>query len=377
MIFKKYIKESVEAPKKLILDEGFDNPDAPSEFTKIVDDTYMPITILIEKGEYAEALQEIEAFEAEIANIEAENSKKKFFKFPQFMLNSNKRKLAELRSMIPTVTESIEDMDKRCEKCNTLLNDGGTCPKCDDGEEDYGDEIKEELTNKEKLLRAYPELNFDMPDPELSEDVKTEALSNREKLLRAFPELNFDTPVSSINEGSCKEELSVRDKLKAAYPELNFDNEVNEEIMPDPQEDELDSWYDDEYDIEDDVEEDRRHAALYGGDRMYCDCGAKLSHDEYGAYCPNCDPHDPEYVYESYYDDTCDYVAKECSYDISYEIAMRAKSELKLPAHEVEMLEHDINNLRSNEWVDTFANLPDKSKAKKLFFQHAVECVTD
>ena len=26
---------------------------------------------------------------------------------------------------------------KRCDKCNTLLNDGGTCPVCDDGEEDY------------------------------------------------------------------------------------------------------------------------------------------------------------------------------------------------------------------------------------------------
>ena len=57
-------------------------------------------------------------------------------------------------------TESLDDMDKRCEKCNTLLNDMGTCPKCDDGEEDV---IEESLSNKEKLLRAYPELNFDTP----------------------------------------------------------------------------------------------------------------------------------------------------------------------------------------------------------------------
>ncbi len=28
---------------------------------------------------------------------------------------------------------------ERCEYCNTPLNDGGTCPVCDDGEEDYGD----------------------------------------------------------------------------------------------------------------------------------------------------------------------------------------------------------------------------------------------
>lgn len=38
------------------------------------------------------------------------------------------------------IKESVADMNKRCEKCNTLLNDGGTCPKCDDGEEDYGDD---------------------------------------------------------------------------------------------------------------------------------------------------------------------------------------------------------------------------------------------
>ena len=28
---------------------------------------------------------------------------------------------------------------ERCEYCSTPLNDGGTCPVCDDGEEDYGD----------------------------------------------------------------------------------------------------------------------------------------------------------------------------------------------------------------------------------------------
>lgn len=43
---------------------------------------------------------------------------------------------------------------EKCDKCGTLLNDMGTCPKCDDGEEDYGDnEIDEsiEQENNEKL----------------------------------------------------------------------------------------------------------------------------------------------------------------------------------------------------------------------------------
>ena len=47
--------------------------------------------------------------------------------------------LEELKSS-GAIKESVADMNKRCEKCNTLLNDGGTCPKCDDGEEDYGDD---------------------------------------------------------------------------------------------------------------------------------------------------------------------------------------------------------------------------------------------
>ena len=32
-----------------------------------------------------------------------------------------------------------EGNPERCDRCDTLLNDMGTCPKCDDGEEDYED----------------------------------------------------------------------------------------------------------------------------------------------------------------------------------------------------------------------------------------------
>ena len=49
---------------------------------------------------------------------------------------------------------------------------------------------------------------------------------------------------------------------------------------------------------DDDVEQDRRHAALYGGDRMYCKCGEKLHFNEYGSYCPVCDPQDPSDMYD-------------------------------------------------------------------------------
>lgn len=44
-----------------------------------------------------------------------------------------------------------DDMEKKCSKCNTPLNDMGTCPVCDDGEEDYED-INREEEDKDKIL---------------------------------------------------------------------------------------------------------------------------------------------------------------------------------------------------------------------------------
>ena len=118
-------------------------------------------------------------------------------------------------------------------------------------------------------------------------------MSDAEKLKRAYPELNFDRSSELVTESTTCEELSVRQKLKNAYPELNF-GDVTESY--DEYED-SDDWYDDDYEM-DDVEMDRAHAALYGGDRMYCDCGRRLVMDEWGGYCPECNPQDPMSVYD-------------------------------------------------------------------------------
>lgn len=298
MKFKKYIKESAE--RKLTLYEGFENPDRAFNEYHPADDVYSDIKQAIADKRYDDARSIIKDLEQEVAEIEASNAKKKFFKFPKFLIDAQKRAIDTFLSQLP-VQESAEDMHKRCENCNTLLADNGTCPKCDEGEEDYGDkDLDEELSNKEKLLRAYPELNFDSDSAEITEEAVTEELSAREKLKRAYPELNFDRPVTEACEVT--EELSNREKLLKAFPELNFDKAVTEGVEPEDM-----SWedYDDDYDFEDDVELDRRHAALYGGDRMYCDCGAKLSMDEYGSFCPRCNPKDPEDVYndKTPYDD--------------------------------------------------------------------------
>lgn len=132
-------------------------------------------------------------------------------------------------------------------------------------------------------------LNASIDSDSTSELVETtevieEELSNKEKLLRAYPELNFDTPVV---EELLNETISIRDKLKAAYPELNFDNSVVENVIP--EEDNF-TDYDDDYDVEDDIDADYAHSALYGGDLTYCKhCGTRLVRNEWGGYCPECD----------------------------------------------------------------------------------------
>lgn len=313
MKFKKYVKESATPSSTTVLNEGmFDdsfNPDRPSIVQDEIDRFYAPVRELIEAGKFEEARAELAELEADLNELDAANARKKFFRFPQFMIDGQRRRIDALKAKLPK-NESIEDMDKRCEKCSTLLNDGGTCPKCDDGEEDYGDEAKENITEelsvREKLKAAYPELNFDAP---VNEGCVKEELSNKEKLLRAFPELNFNN--KPIEQDTQTEELSNRQTPETARPELDTDAPVEEGLVGDTagtagkvesvNSDPEDTFeYDDNYDFEDDdVEMDRRHAALYGGDRMYCDCGHKLSYNEYGSYCPVCEPEDPENKYEA------------------------------------------------------------------------------
>lgn len=339
MKFKKYVSEGKSSDKlTLTINEEYTHPDSQLYGFDANRQLYGPIEKMLSDGRFDEARAEIAELEKELEEIKSTNAKRKFFKYPKFMIKGLELNIAALKSKLPT-NESVEDMDKRCERCNTLLNDMGTCPKCDDGEEDYEDNPKEstiedsiqteELSNKEKLKRAFPELNFE--EDIVTEACQTEELSNKEKLKQAYPELNFD--VEPVVE-TVQEDLSVREKLLKAYPELNFSKDLNRDLnekvcsasddscdtdeiqessnssntaqvventlkssVTEELEADIDD-YDDEYELEDDVEQDRAHAALYGGDRMYCDCGEKLHFNEYGSYCPICDPQDPSDMYD-------------------------------------------------------------------------------
>lgn len=225
--------------------------------------------------------------------------------------------------------ESVEDFDRRCEFCDTLLNDMGTCPKCDEGEEDYGDKdtdieeslkddscaetVTEELSVRDKLTKAFPGVfsfdpNYDPSSEVISEDVQiTETMSNKEKLVKAFPGVfSFDDSEVIQESRECvTEAISAREKLERAFPDVSFNWEASQDVDTPVVEEMSDEYsdYDDDYDI-DDVEQDRIHSSLYGGDRMYCDCGAKLVMDEWGGYCPHCDAEEAEKLHQmSMFDD--------------------------------------------------------------------------
>ena len=189
--------------------------------------------------------------------------------------------------------ESLDDMDRRCEVCDTLLNDMGTCPKCAEGEEDYGDN---DLDEQVKDTVCSDSANCSVASEE-QESLKEEA--TRQKLIKAFPGVfSFDPTFKPSTETSVDsneqivEDLSNKQKLEKAFPDVHFDwQDSSTEVLEGVQEEYFD--YDDDPDV-DDVEADRLHSALYGGDRMYCDCGEKLVMDEWGGYCPVCDAEEVE-----------------------------------------------------------------------------------
>ena len=149
------------------LNEAYESPniDQPSFVEDELERLYGPIRKMINDGDYEAAEKELDELTDDLDEFEAQNNKKRFLKYPQFMIDGQRKQLAALRAKLPTkiaVGESIDDMEKRCERCNTLLNDSGTCPKCDEGEEDYGDErlqLDESIFDDAKLTLDEEVLN--------------------------------------------------------------------------------------------------------------------------------------------------------------------------------------------------------------------------
>ena len=146
------------------------------------------------------------------------------------------------------------------------------------------------LFDSELAHGLYDEFYKDLTDKIKSGD-KAGAMKEWEDLTKDFEKENLE----SIRWAKVFNEVQAErmKKYKAQIDAMSDTSDtasVDESYRNSSDEDapEYDEYDDDYYDL-DPVEEDRAHAALYGGDRTYCDCGKRLVPDEYGYfYCPVC-----------------------------------------------------------------------------------------
>ena len=132
---------------------------------------------------------------------------------------------------------------EKCDKCGTLLNDMGTCPKCDDGEEDYGDEdldeaVKSVLERDALKVLAYVRKNPDCYD----EDTDIEELLNDLNERGVFnipakaPGFTCDD-VENVTEEEAEEYIKLlvtRTQLKSQLDGVKLDesyDSLNEEML--------------------------------------------------------------------------------------------------------------------------------------------------
>ena len=138
MKFKKFTNESIDCVK-YTLSEHVDTPTiGQDEMYRI----YAPIENHIAEGKFDVAKSMLDELSADLDSFE-DSRKNKLFKMRSF-IDFQRRKLKSYYDKLEAAqnkTESLQDMDKRCDKCNTLLSDNGSCPKCDEGEENIDEAI--------------------------------------------------------------------------------------------------------------------------------------------------------------------------------------------------------------------------------------------
>lgn len=124
----------------------------------------------------------IDGYDKARAEIKASNraDKDKIISQLDHIRSEEVEHIAELRAMADEIDVSV----LTCEMCGGQLNDGGTCPVCDDGEEDLGEALNESVTWTcmfdgdeigtvvadsyeeaiDEMQRTYPELNYSLYD---------------------------------------------------------------------------------------------------------------------------------------------------------------------------------------------------------------------
>lgn len=252
---------------------------------------------------------------------------------------------------------------KTCDNCGTRLNDGGTCPKCDDGEEDYGDELKEsaasdgwvksDKSGKQVSTNSTGMTLINHSDKGLNADVFHWSVVDADgETLLDTGKLYYGYDVShswAKNSGRWIRKAIYGDAiiLKCIADKYNFNDE---DIL----------------------------AALNPGidNRYRAACG--ISHDVPGwqnaqqivSEAESANIIDKFTVKESNLTESVSgkYVAQKCDSDIAEEIALMAMRAMRLKEHEAQALEYDLIEGKADKWVKDFEALPDNSEVKKLFF---------
>lgn len=206
------------------------------------------------------------------------------------------------------------DYRTECERIEEFAVDAET-------EEEFKSLIKEYIVSK--LNDARPDRGDDEDSDDIEEKLTEDLSDAEEDKLREQIRAYFnghpypsDMDPENIAEEVCENLFDIdynnsdnHDLTYIVFSEVNHYLDNKESI---------DEWpeYDDDYDFEDDVvEQDRMHAALYGGDREYCDkCGSKLVMDEWGGSCPKCDAEEL-FINKTYHDASEDELRKMGAFD--------------------------------------------------------------
>lgn len=104
-----------------------------------------------------------------------------------------------------------------CDECGRRLTDGGHCPVCDDGEEDYYDELAEAAVKKDKL--EYIISHTDFPNPEYKdfyyydEGTAWYTLATLKYIRRVYPDYVF----SSLEEAEAVAQTICQEMQEYVY----------------------------------------------------------------------------------------------------------------------------------------------------------------
>ena len=322
--------KQIEQQESKALNEGILDIILNSTFAhNMYKEMYAPLADAIKEGDYDKARNMYDEYMADLEEFKStcvKQHQKNFCTIQSELLSKYKEQIDAMNDPVPVaVNENVEqdpETSKNTRPNRTLAETLDSDEHKIERYETDIDELYKFMMNKthtdymegrlaadkyaEFLKSVYDALDaVTMPEDKVEECVESEPVVEATEGKRQFKphtirllKLIGSDLVEGIEDPEENKEVldeGCTDDCKEQQDTEELEEEINSSIDDDYNiQDESDvecTWddYDDEYSM-DPVEQDRAHAALYGGDREYCECGEKLEHDEWGGYCPVCNP---------------------------------------------------------------------------------------